>query len=105
MTKEILKESAQEVFLDKKWKKLLKKIWLFKFIPGVDFVLVAGSLATGNVNKDSDFDVIVGAKQGRIFTARFLSVLFFGLFGWRRRKLSHKESARDKICLNHFITK
>lgn len=61
-------------------------------------------MALGNVNPASDFDVIVGARSGRIFTARFFCVLAFGLFGWRRSKLSHKESAADKICLNHFVT-
>lgn len=61
-------------------------------------------MAMGNVKPDSDFDVIVGARQGRIFTARFFCVLAFGFFGWRRAKLNHNESAADKICLNHFVT-
>lgn len=61
-------------------------------------------MALGNVSPESDFDVIVGARPGRIFTTRFFCVLVFGFFGWRRTKLNHRESAADKICLNHFVT-
>lgn len=89
---------------DKKWEKFLKRAWPFKFTPFVDFVLAAGSLAYGNIRKESDFDVIIASKNGRIFTARFFCILIFGLFGWRRKRLSHNETAMDKVCLNHFIT-
>ena len=89
---------------EKKWLKFLKRIWLFRFIPFVDFVLAAGSLATGNMNENSDFDVIVGVRQGRIFTARAFCILAFGMFGWRRKGTDHKKSAKDKICFNHFVT-
>lgn len=94
----------QDVLRDKKWKRFLKMSWPFAYLPFVDFALGAGSMALGNVHKDSDFDAIVGCRNGRIFTARFFSVLIFGLFGWRRHKLIHNEEASDKICFNHFIT-
>ncbi len=90
--------------LEEKWRKLLGRIWLFRFIPFVDFVLVAGSLATGNVSENSDFDVVVGARRGRIFTVRGLSGFLLGIPGWRRGGLTHKSEAKDKICLNHFVT-
>lgn len=99
-----LEARRQQVLYDKKWIKLLKKTWLFRFIPFVEFALAAGSMATGNVKPESDFDVIIGVKSGRIFTARFFCVIAFGIFGWRRARLSHKEAAADKICLNHFVT-
>jgi len=89
---------------DQKWQKFLKRIWPFNFIPFVDFVFAAGSLATGKMREDSDFDVIVGARQGRIFTARAFCILLFGFLGWRRHKLDHQKSASDKICFNHFVT-
>src|SRR3989338_3476442 len=104
MNEEILPRRQQQVLHDKKWIKFLRRTWLFKHIPFVDFALAAGSMATGNVRPESDFDVIIGARAGRIFTARFFCVIAFGFFGWRRAKLNHKESAADKICLNHFVT-
>ena len=110
--------SSIENLYNQKWQKFLKRIWLFRFIPFVDFVLAAGSLATGNVKENSDFDVIVGCRQGRIFTARFCCVLLFSLFGWRavHRQLQKQSNfqyftllkegnlSRNKICFNHFVT-
>jgi hypothetical protein len=104
MDQVILAKREQQVLYDKKWKKFLHRIWLFRCLPFVDFVLGAGSLAIGHVSPDSDFDVIVGAKSGRIFTARFFAATAFGLFGWRRSRLTHREFASNKICLNHFVT-
>ena len=93
-----------EVLFDQKWIKFLRRDWLFKHLPFTEFVLASGSLALGNVRPESDFDVIVGVPYGRIFTARFFCVLIFGIFGWRRRKLSHQDEAADKVCFNHFVT-
>jgi len=99
-----LARRQQDVLFDKKWLRFLKTAQFFRHLPFIDFVLGAGSMALGNVHQDSDFDVIVGVKSGRIFTARFFCILMFGLLGKRRQKLSHKEAASDKICFNHFIT-
>src|SRR3989344_3138829 len=117
MIGEVIAKRQQQVLHDKKWIKFLKRTWLFRWIPFVEFAVAAGSLATGNVNPDSDFDVIVGAKTGRIFTARFFCALAFGFFGWRRKRLhggasyktyksykTYRSETSDKVCLNHFIT-
>lgn len=86
---------------DKKWRKFLSRVWLFKFVPFVDFVLAAGSLATGGMNQNSDFDVIVGVRQGRIFTVRMFCFIGFGMFGlWAR----HPDKSKDRLCFNHFVT-
>src|SRR3989344_5349480 len=88
----------------RKWEKFLKRVRPFRFVPFVEFVLAAGSLATGRVHESSDFDVIVGTRQGRIFTTRFFAVIIFKIFGYHRRGIDHKGDAADKICLNHFVT-
>ena len=90
--------------LEKKWRKFLGYRSIFSFIPFLDFVIVAGSLAFGKVHENSDFDIIVGAKKGRIFTVRFFAVALFGLLSIRRKGIDHKIASKDKICLNHFVT-
>ncbi len=99
-----LEERQTQVLYDKKWLKFLKRAKLFKFIPFIDFVFGAGSLALGNVQLNSDFDVLIGARHGRIFSARFFCVAVFGLFGLARMRLDHGGSSRDKVCFNHFVT-
>ncbi|MDZ4231612.1 MAG: hypothetical protein U1C52_02375, partial [Patescibacteria group bacterium] len=77
---------------------------LFRFVPFVEFVLASGSLATGKVHEGSDFDVMVGVRPGRIFTARFFAFITFDLIWSRRRAVDHSKVAPDKMCLNHFVT-
>ena len=104
MNKRLIVLRRAQVLYDTKWKTFLRRAWLFRHIPFVEFAFGAGSMAVGGVYKDSDFDVIVGARRGRIWSARFFAVIAFGIFGWRRKKLTHNEAAADKICLNHFVT-
>lgn len=99
-----MKNKDPKVLYDTKWELFIKKTWIFKYIPFVEFIFGSGSLALENISEDSDFDVLIGAKEGRIFTARFFSVLILNLSGWRRGKGDHNLAAKDKICLNHFIT-
>ena len=93
---------------EKKWAKFIRRAKLFNSVPFVDFALAAGSMAIGNPHEHSDFDVLVGVRKGRIFTARFFAVVMFGLRGWRRKKAHDKNvdkaSVSDKICLSHWVT-
>ena len=90
--------------LEDKWRRLLRYRRFFRHIPFIEFVLVAGSMALGTVDKHSDLDVIVGARDGRIFTVRFLCVALFGLLRVRRRGIDRGEKASNKLCFNHFVT-
>ncbi|MBI4117151.1 MAG: hypothetical protein HY451_00445, partial [Parcubacteria group bacterium] len=62
----------------------------------------SGSLALSNTAQDSDLDVLLVAKHGRIWTTRFFTVLMLGFLGMKRKR--GQSVAPDKICLNHFIT-
>jgi len=87
-----------------KWAKFLKRVRLFRFVPFTDWVMASGSLATNTLRESSDFDVLVGVRQGRIFTNRFFAVLIFGLTGYFKHDMHERGIAKDMICLNHFVT-
>lgn len=94
--------------LDKKWELFHKRARVFNHVPFVDFAIASGSMAMGTAKETSDFDVIVGVRSGRIFTARFLSIIVTNAL--RIRATAHdnfenKSNSADKICLNHFVTK
>ena len=89
------------VLYDQKRLKLLQRAWLFNWVPFVKKVYIAGSMALGNVHENSDFDVIVVAEPGRLYTARSSCLLLFGLMGWRRTL----EHPKDGFCFNTFTTK
>lgn len=92
------------VVYDQKWQILLRRATLFRYVPFVDCVIVAGSMALGSVKIDSDFDVIVGCRSGRIFTARFFCIALFSLFGSRRSQSMSRNLSSNRFCFNHFVT-
>jgi len=85
---------------DQKWKKARKIISLLQLIPYVRMVTVSGSLALNNTREESDIDVLIAVKSGRIWLTRFFVTVFLQLIGRRR----HKNLTKDRICLNHYIS-
>jgi len=90
--------------IHRKLKKLKGRLFLFRFLPFIDFALLSGSLSLGNANKNSDFDIILGCRTGRVFTVRFLAVGLFYLLGQARLKHYSKQESKDRFCFNHFVT-
>lgn len=86
----------------KKWQRTLKAVKWLQLIPYVRLVFASGSLALFNTDKESDLDILIITKFGRIWTARFLTVILLSLLGVRRTR--YQKIAPDKVCLNHFIT-
>ncbi len=96
----VAKRLRRKKLADCKWKKLKRVFRILALVPFVRGIFVSGSLAMENSKEDSDVDIIVVAKRGRIWTVRtFMTALTFVL-GVRR----HGNKTRDRICLNHYIT-
>lgn len=84
-------------------KKILKLIkiakWL-RFAPFVRMIAMTGSLAMKNTDPQSDLDLLIVLKKGKIFTGRALVTLMTHLLGKRR----YDDKIKDRACLNHFLT-
>jgi hypothetical protein len=83
-----------------KLKRLRRIVWFLRFIPFVRMIAVTGRLAMKNAEKNSDWDLFVALKKGRIWTGRTLITAFVHLIGKRR----YGNKIKDRICLNYFIT-
>lgn len=98
---EIIKKRIQKKKLaDEKFKKIK---WIFKviyYLPFIRLVALSGSMGLGNPYKESDIDLLVVAKAGRIWTARAILTFFAMILG----KYRHIGKTRDCLCLNHYIT-
>lgn len=99
-----MRRRTQDLFLDEKWKKLQSLSRWFRHVPFFEFVMASGSLSFGNVNANSDFDVLTGVRQGRIFTARYFASALFSLLHARRLD-DLQASSPEKLCFNHFVTR
>ncbi|MDP3731140.1 MAG: hypothetical protein Q8R34_01450 [bacterium] len=87
---------------EQKWKKARRYLFLAQVVPYIEAIFASGSLALGHTGKESDLDVLVVAKYGRIWTARVIISVLMNLLGVRRK--DKERIAPDKICLNHYIT-
>jgi len=85
---------------ESKFKILLQAARWLRFVPYVRMIAVTGRLAMKNTESQSDLDVLVVLKHGKIFTGRTLVTLATHLLGRRR----HGQKIANRICLNYFIT-
>lgn len=60
-------------------------------------------MALGNVTPQSDYDILVGVRTGKMFTARYAALALFTFLGMRRMN-DVEDSNPDKLCFNHFVT-
>jgi predicted nucleotidyltransferase len=87
-------------FVDIYIKKAQKWANFLQFLPGVSAIFLSGSLAQGHARSDSDIDIFVIAKPGKIFTARF----FINFFLTITRQLASEKRHAGRLCPNHFVT-
>lgn len=84
----------------KKWRIAERMIRIISCLPFVRMVALTGSLALQTTHRESDIDLLIVAKTGRIWTTRIIVSAIMQVLGRRR----HGQKIRDRICLNHFIT-
>lgn len=87
---------------DRKWRKALRQIRYLALAPYLRGVFVSGSMAMNNTTEDSDFDVLIISKPGRLYTCRLFLWLISSVLGVRRKRFEKK--APDKLCFNHYLT-
>lgn len=83
-----------------KLKRMRRLIRVLAFVPYLRMIGATGSLAMKNGAGESDWDMLVVLKDGRIWTGRTILTGFLHLI--RRRR--HGARVRDRACLNYFIT-
>ncbi len=99
------KRISRDILFDKKFQKLKKLTKFLRYLPFLEGTFVCGSMAIGNVKKESDFDLILIAKNGRIWTLRFFALLLYEILFARRKGLIHsKKTSENKICLSCFLS-
>lgn len=73
---------------------------LFK-IPTVKMIAITGNLALLSSDKNDDIDFLIITRNNRMWTTRFLCVLYLKIIGAYRKPKQNQVS--DKICLNMFL--
>lgn len=86
----------------RKWKKFLGMVKFLALAPYLRGVFASGSMAISNTTEESDFDVLIIVRSGRLYTGRFFLWAISSLLRVRRKK--NQKIAPDKLCFNHYIT-
>jgi len=83
-----------------KWRRLRHIAWFLQAIPFLEMVAASGSLARELVKEDSDLDVLLVTRSGRIWTVRFIVTIVLDALGLRRRPTG---PTKNLVCLNHYL--
>lgn len=86
--------------LEKKlWKRVDRYIKLLNWVPFLRMVAVCNNLAFGTANENSDIDLFIVAKKGRLFTVRIIVTGILHVLGARR----HGSKIEGRFCLSFFV--
>jgi predicted nucleotidyltransferase len=83
-----------------KWRRLRRIAWFLQAVPFLEMVAASGSLARELVKEDSDLDVLLVTRSGRIWTVRFIVTVVLDVLGLRRRPTG---PTKNLVCLNHYL--
>jgi hypothetical protein len=83
-----------------KLKRMRRLARLLSFLPYLRMLGATGSLAMKNGTRESDWDMFVVLRSGKIWIGRTILTGFLHLIGKRR----HGRKIQDRACLNYFIT-
>lgn len=81
------------------WRRVRKFLPVLQIVPGLRMVAVCNNLAFGKVRADSDIDLFIVARKGRLFTVRTFVTLILSLMRVRR----HGEKIAGRFCLSFFV--
>ncbi|NQV13256.1 MAG: hypothetical protein HQ530_03060 [Parcubacteria group bacterium] len=83
-----------------KWQRAQRITKTLRLVPFIRMIAVCNKIAYNNAGDDSDIDLFIIIKPGRIWTTRTLVTIITGLLGVRR----HGRKIKDRVCLSFYIT-
>jgi hypothetical protein len=104
----ILKGRSQILETRKARKFIAEKLWnrtklygqYMRAVPFVRMIAVCNNLAYDNPNQDSDIDLFIVIKPGRMWICRLIISLILQFYGVRR----HGSKVAGRFCLSFFVT-
>lgn len=95
----ITKRASAYLESERKYKKRLPFIHLLTYLPHVQAIFVVNSLAFQNVHTDSDIDLLIISKPGKIWSTRFFTTIVAKLLRLRPRP----NFTKDTLCLSFYV--
>jgi len=94
-----LSRKTNNNLVEAKFKKVVRLVKVYRFLPFVRMIAICNSLAYSNANRDSDIDLFIISRRNQIWLARFFTIIIIKLLGQR----PEAQNRRDTFCLSFFI--
>ena len=88
-------------YSSEKIQKAMLFIRILSWFPQIKLIGLSGSVAMMNAEEEDDTDLFIVTSAGRMWTARFISLILAHIMGVRRMR--HDQNVQNKICLNLFF--
>lgn len=88
------------VIVEKKLTMARRAARKIRFVPFVEAMYVANTVAAGVASEESDVDVLIVIKKNYLWLGRLLVTLTLSLFRLRRTKIC----VQDRVCLSFYVT-
>lgn len=82
-----------------RWQKVDRVLKIIRLTPFVKMIAVINSLSYNNSSGDSDIDILIIAKRGRLWTARAFIILMLEIIGQNKNQWYKA----DKFCLGFAL--
>jgi hypothetical protein len=73
---------------------------IIRSVPFLRAMFVCNTVASASASRDSDIDVFIVVRRGRLWITRFLTTIALSVFRLRRTKTN----VANKICLSFYVT-
>lgn len=83
-----------------KWQRAERTTRWLQSIPFLRFIAVCNTVAISNAKPESDIDIFLVTRRGRLWFTRFWVTFITSLLGVRR----HGKRVANQICLSFFVT-
>lgn len=99
---EIIRAHRRERFVleNQRWERVRKYISYLQWIPGVKLVAVCNTLAFAASKPESDIDLFIVIRKGRMWMTRLLITTVLHVLKVRR----HHQKIAGRFCLSFFVT-
>lgn len=107
----LLKKNRSWISIKEKEKKQARKkeellsriVFFLSFIFSIELIGLTGRLALGVAKKDDDLDLLIITKKDTLWLTRLLVLFLLSLLKVRRK--AKDKQAKDKVCVNMFLSR
>lgn len=98
----LYKRILRKRFFERKMLIANKASKILSGIASIKMIAISGSLAMQNATKDSDIDLFIITKRGKLWLTRLITYLVLHIYNFPTRRVGGRHQ-KDRLCLNMWF--